>query len=349
MLVLGMTISSACSFNAVNSLNFKPSQASFGKERSVLVPKLYSDKDLSLSFFGIQDSTILSYVPSKAYFLMAQDVFSGDTLLNLCRRGRGNGEFLMVAPRPTLKDGHAYVVDNMKSSIVDVDITSSLKTGKTESYEIASLSNDKDRVLHYNVAIKTDDNYLVSYHHNTAVDTPSLQENPMFRVHDLNTGELVLTKYLFKNLTDKWKEKYAMYVGHLCGIHGHAVPGSTEVCFAMLSLPVIGFFDYKTGELRGMNFKNLPKFKIGIPRYYFFDMAVDEEYIYALLDESLSPVDSEDHDMSLVVMDYSGYVRGYYDLVGSFGNMELSCGKLFFQKQTDPGRLYYIDTKLLNL
>ena len=299
-------------FNPKSSLSFLPDYRHIDVDVESLVPQLYSDNEYYLYDFNIDDSVLVAYLSEGEHFLLAQNLNSGDTLSYLCRKGRGPLEFLLVSPRFSYRDGHAYLVDNMKSRLLDVDVRASIAKGETVILKTVDLENDKDRIQHFNMSVRTEDGYLVSYHNNTSFGKEALDDEPAFQVNDAENGAVLKSVPLFDNLTSKRLDNMAMPVGGLVSIQGCEIPGSAQICFAMHSLPVIGFFDYKNGTIRGIYLENLPKFKRNKSISYFSSITSDGENIYALLEGSDSPLDSDTHVTSLIVMDIIGNINGYY-------------------------------------
>lgn len=346
LFIAGMLLCSCNRFSFNRAFSFNLKTETIGMEASYLPPELYSEYNYCLDEFGICDSVLISYLYEGDYFFMAQSLNSSDTLGFLCRKGRGPEECLLASPFYTIDNGHAYIVDVMKSRLVYLDINKCITSERSSFDGITDLEGEGEIIRSFNMAEVAEDRLLVSYHNNTSLGKEGLADEPAFQIYDMMSGRLLNTFTPFNDISSKKIDFLATRAGKLVALHGKPIPGKSELVFAMKSFPVIGFLDYRDGTMRGIRFKDLPKFKKNKDSYHFMDIAVDKNYIYALFDGFGDPLDSEASETKLLVMDHMGNPKAYYNLGASFGNLLYSDGRLFMRKWSDLDRLYFLYTDL---
>ncbi len=304
--------------------------------------------DIKHSFldFRIYDSVIVEYATSGSYGLIALSIESGDTLVNLCRKGRGPNEALLIAPYYDIVDGVAGLLDIQTSKYFEVNMPESIRTGNTVIDREVFLLDTVFPIVYNTIRVGTDS--LFCYDAKVNLISDKLNGNPGFSLFDLKDGKRIAEYALAKKASIKLKKKSPLYPSILLNFQHCIIPEKHCICMAFISFPIVAFFDYREGTFRGVKIIGLPEFDQMKDTVYFEGVEYADDSIYLLYRGITYAQGSQDEQLSkpcskLIRMDFSGNITGCYELDDSYRKFQYSNGTFYFASGSNIEALYSMD------
>ena len=306
--------------------------------------KVFPDPLCLVGFGTSGDKLILTANLTNDHCLDVIDLATGETLQQLCRRGRGPGEFLSISPSFSIGDGSVVVYDTGAAVFSEVSIDGGLngnvthqvklkvKPGRANPIIISSYKISEHEMLGYN-SIQGSMEYVSI-------------ENPYYALFDWDSGD-ELRGY---NLFDASKIQ-----GYSEGVKVEAFAlrdcintQKTTLCFAMGGMPVLGFLDIPSGKVKGIRLKGEPPFSAKESRICFTGICAQDKYIYALyLGETQDSFSLDTSKTTLFIFDWDGQIRNKYELDGLYQSCCATPDKLYLSKieRDSQTYLYQLDIK----
>ena len=305
-------------------------------------PEILSDVEFPLGNFRITDSVLVAYDISKNFALSVFNKNSGDTLVNLCRKGRGPEEVLLVAPYYNINNGIAGIVDPMTSKYMEIDIPESIIHKRTVIKRRISLAGSQSLASYQNVRMIGKDS-LLCYDTKKNPETHSLADVPCFFLYDLRNGNCLEKYNVSKTDILKFgKRRFAVPTTELLLFRDCLIPEIHSVCFGFSHLPLVVFFDYTTGQFQGIKIKDIPEFHRRQNRMYFGHICSDDKYVYVMYYGNNA--DQWDQVQSVIFkMNFGGNIIAQYKLDGLYSQFEVENGEMYLSKVSDPTHLYILN------
>lgn len=341
VLLIGVAVS--CTPYEDRIFDFSLSDVGFPEETESLTLSLFSEIELPTSEFRIFDSILVARDACESFGLTAFSLNSGDTLLNLCRTGRGDGETLLLAPIEIV-DGVAHVADAMTTKYLEVNIPESIKQGRTVIERQSQFGNSGFSAYYSIHSVGKDT--LICNNGQQSLDTRSLTGSPGLSIFNLSDGSCIAEYQVANSKYAKlWKKNKKIAQTSLLRFSDCLVPGRDEMCLAFHYFPVVAFFDYREGVFRGIRITGIPEYRSNKDTFYFGKVYSDGECIYLLYhgdscsrlyDESLL----ENVRTNILKMNLEGEEIKCYQLDGPYSDFEI-CGRtMYLSKSTDIDHLY---------
>ena len=308
--------------------------------------KVFPDPLCLVGFGTSGDKMILTANLTNDHCLDVIDLATGETLQQLCRRGRGPGEFLSISPCFSFGDGSVVVYDTGAAIFSEVSIDGGLNGNVTHQMKLKVKPGRANPIIIS--SYKVSEHEMLAYNSiQGSMEYVSI-ENPYYALFDWNSGD-ELRGY---NLFDASKiQRYSegVKVGAFA-LEDCLNAQKSTLCFAMNSMPVFGFLDISSGKVKGIRLKGEPAYSVKEPRICFSGICAQGEYIYALYSGELQSTYSPDTSKtSLYVLDWQGRILKKYELDGLYQYCCANPDKLYLSRiESDLQMyLYQLDIKEL--
>ncbi len=311
-----------------------------------LIPVRRSEFEIPLYGFKIYDSVLVAWQAVKDFSLTACSLYSGNTLVHLCRRGRGGGETLTISPYYHIVDGVVELVENSRFRYFEINIPESIKKGQTIFDRTVILQTDNSPSTYNTILVGKDS--LLCYDAKFNTISRKLAGIPGFSMYDLKDGSLIEEYGIARDASVKLKKKSPLSLGTLFRSDDCLVPESHCLGLAFYYFPAIAFLDYETGTIRGVKIEGVPEFN-QMKRFLYFrgiEYAGGSIYLHYVGEPQNDDLSSEIHS-KILKMDLSGRIEKSFELDDLYKSMEYGNGRLYLSKASDD-YLYEIDLKKLN-
>lgn len=296
-----------------------------------VVPQKASDA-LYLAGFVVRGDELITAAGFMAdYCVDVVNLSSGDVVRRLCRKGRGPGEFLSVSPFFSLEDSSITVFDAAVGAVSEIPLDGDPSSvspkvrleappGKGTPAIMSTYKLSGPQVLAYNsiqgsaAFVSTDTPYYAIY------NLDSGKEEREFRLFDTAPLETVNEEWIRMNT-------FAL-VDCIDDAKG-------TVCFAMNTMPVYGFLDIRSGEVRGFRIKGAPAYSSEELNMCFTGICSQGRYLYALYFGKPSSQHQPGAGTVLYKLDWDGRILGKYGLDGLYRGCYATHDELFLSKVED--------------
>jgi len=348
MICAGIVCSCTMSENTV--FNFPLATVDFPKEAVSLVPGKMSDIGFDLQNFKVYDSLLVEYNSSKSYGLSVLNINSGDTLVNLCRKGRGPDETYFIAPYYDIVDGVARIVDCMNSRYSEIDLYESIKKGNTSFLSHSSFGNPGLN-LYYSTRLVGADS-LLCYESEMDLRSNTVSALPSYSLFDLKDGNCVAGYDIFRNSAYKRLKKELSSNRGLLTFRDCLIPEHHKVFLSFYHFPVVAFLDYRVGTFSGFKINGLPKYD-SKDDFLYFGQCNYSDAIFILYhgvpSSDVAPNGENGSVRSKILkMNLDGEIEGCYELDGSYYEFQISDSTMYLLKSTDSSHLYTLEMDKFN-
>ncbi len=336
----------SCTLSEEDIFDFPLSSVDLPNELIPLVPNKLSDIEFELNNFQICDSLLIEYNSTKSYALTVLSINSGDTLVNLCRKGRGPDETFFIAPYYDIVNGTARIVDCMNSRYSEIDLYESIRNGFTTVRRHSSFGNPGLNLYYSTRLIGADS--LLCYDGKTVLQTNSVSAPPTFSMFDLKDGHCVAEYGLirmnsFERLQKESDDKRNYFLFRDC-----TIPMNHTHCICFNTFPVVAFLDYRTGMIHGIKINGLPGFDIKNEFCQFRQVLFDGSNLLLLYigvpSTQLAPGgDYGSVHSKILQMNLDGSIQHCYELDGLYTQFQISNGIVYLRKAIDSSHLYTLD------
>jgi len=331
LFMAGLLLCQAChSLDEKSIFNYPVDVVDMPEVTGTLAPEEFSELEyLPRKFYMLGDSVILNYDPMPDSFFSFVDAKSGKTISTLCRRGRGPDEMLFPSIDFDIYGGFAPIVDGQKAIYYQVNLVESLKQNRTIIERSVKLTGKDFFKSSY---CGTFQDKLICL--DSQLDTPQkLFDSPYFSVFDLNDGHHLADYHPFGKIPLEEESYMKVSIQSILSLRCTSNRKTEQVFFANYLAPQVAFLDCESGDIRGIRFGEDIKMSLTKPVACFTAVCSDEDRIYAMFygkklgDKSSNP--------KLMVLDWSGNVKGMFQLAGPYYNMSISEDYLHFVPNDD--------------
>lgn len=274
------------------------------------------------------------------------DLASGETVHQLCRTGRGPGEFLSIFPPFSVTDDAAIVYDGGTGMFSEILVVGEHIGDIAHQVKLEVPPGQMNPIIAS--SHKIGKNELVVYNSIQAPSETVSIESPYYAIYDYESGSEKRTFHLYDAAPlSRFSQEVKMTMFNLQDCINRE---KGTVCFVMGALPVFGFLDTASGETKGFRLKGDQPFSTEKARMYFTAVCAQDEFIYALylgkLYEELTP---ESSTTVLYKLDWTGHVLNKYELDGIYMGCCATKDRLYLSRAEDSliWGLYQIDIKNL--
>ncbi len=347
VLVLGVF---SCSSFEDKYLSFPLSSSTAIPDQSFpVIPVKVLEFDNPLADFQISDSAIVIYAGIGDYNFTVCNINSGDTLVRLCRLGRGGGETMALSSYYDIVDGIAGVVEPARSKFYQIDISESIRNGQTIFDRDVVLQTDSP--IFYNTRMVGKDS-LLCYDAKFNIYKRFYDGIPGFSLFDLNDGSLIDEYGIGGDVSVKLKKKSPLSLGILFRSDDCLIPERHCLCLAFYFFPAVAFLDYESGTITGVKIDKVPEFDQMKGINYFSGAEYSDGSIYLLysgvsLSNKLYDGFSSEIHSKILKMDLSGKIEQCYELDDIYDSLECEHGRFYLSKPSD-NYLYTVDFKSVN-
>jgi len=307
-----------------------------------LSPEQVSDLNYpTTQFYMMGDSLLFEYLRTSDTFFSFVSIDSGDTLANVCRKGRGPDEVLLPAFYFDVYDGFAHIVDSKTAYYHKLNLKESLER------KMAVMDNSfhlEGKSLFTCVSCHTLKDKLVCL--DSRVNNPDeLSGTPYFSVFDLNDGHHLTDYHIFGEIPLEQKPYMKVSVQNILSVLCTSNRSADQLFFAHYLTPQIAFLDCDSGEVRGIRFGREHKMNLKKPIPCFRAVCSDDERIFLLYigrENGEKPADTR-----LMVLDWNGGVQGFFQLDGPYYSIAKSDSALYLGRGGMPNKLFRLPLDII--
>ncbi|MBO5562368.1 MAG: hypothetical protein J5939_01455 [Bacteroidales bacterium] len=276
-------------------------------------------EDADLTSFIVVDSFVLSYLVSGNDFLSVTPIFGEEPPLRFCSKGRGPGEFAMMAPGMDYHGGRISVVDNYYRKYYSLNLVASIDSSKTIVDKEVGLLRGDNRIWPVMSVFQIGaDSLLLRY----AANNPRRNgeevvpnDLPDYQLIDLNDGTPIEDYFCFNDASLKIGDDQVMSASTELYLYDCINEARDRICFAMVRTPQVGFLDVKSGRIHGVRLKGQPQMNRKRAFLYFLSVASYDDRIYALYSgEKEVEGQFPKSPSTLYVFDWEGNIKAKYML-----------------------------------
>jgi hypothetical protein len=330
-LITVLFLSVGCSAVSEKELLLFPVKEQINKIESVTItPERTLIESLNLMGFEAYDDKLIATADfSTDHFLEVMDLSSGVVLHQLCRKGRGPGEFLDISPLFSIEGESIIVYDAETGKMAEVSVDGGSPGAVTHQVKIESSEGGVSPIIMSSYKVTEEE--VIAY--NSIQGSPEFIgiENPYYAFYDWNSGKETRSVVLFDAAPVKdvpgemWMSAFEL--------RDCINSRKTTVCFGMHSMPVLGFIDIRTGQVTGFRLKGEPAFSVKEPKLCFTGICAQDRYIYALyFGKANNDYNPETGKSVLYKIDWDGNVLKKYELDGLYRSCCSTSDKLYLSK-----------------
>lgn len=309
-----------------------------GYSESLRASLLLDDADLES--FIIVDSSIVSYLMMGNDFISITSLHPGDMLpLHLCHKGRGPGEFSVMAPSIDYFDGHLSLVDAQYRKYYRLNFQESLDSSKTMIEKEVQLAGDSRAIWPVMAAFETGEEKLLVH------SSENMGGQPDFTLMDLRNGERVKEYGCFSPIPTEqlkqmvWDSRTLLY-SYDC------INADRDMLFsAMVRIPQVNILDLRYGSMKGFRLKGKSRLNRKQAYLHFMSVSSYQDRIFALYSGD-KEIDNQTltSPSSLYVFDWEGNIRAKYLLDGAYQRCFVTDTGIYLSKwdENDKKGLYWV-------
>ena len=328
-------------------LQFPIMEISNTSEPERIIAEKVATDIVDLTGFAVLENKLISTSRFGAdHCLDVIDLKSGETLHQLCRAGRGPGEFLNLSPLFSITEEAAVVYDSMRGMVSEVCVDGENVGDIIHQVKLEVPSGEGVPIIM--TCYKVNEENLVAYNSIQAPFEEVSIENPYYAVYDYETGFEKRAFHLFDATPlSRTSEGVTMTAFDLRDCINYE---NNQVCFTMGKMPVFGFLDISSGEVRGFRLKGEQPFSTKENRIYFTGVCARGQFIYALyVGKSRSELTPEACTTMLYKLDWAGHILNRFELDGFYRGCCAASDRIFLSKMEDAQTvaLYQLDINKL--
>lgn len=300
---------------------------------------------LDLTGFAVWgDKLIATEGFMSKYCLDLVDLASGESR-QLCRKGRGPGEFLSVFPLFSVADGSVIVYDSLTGKVSEVRVDGDNVGNVIHEVKLeVPLGQGIPMIMS---TYKLNGGELLAYNSIQAPDEFVSIESPYYVLFDYESGAEKRAFQLFDAAplahSSEWDSATAFDLRDC--MNGER----TTACFVMGTMPVFAFLDIPSGKVKGFRLNGAPTFSTDENRSFFAGVCAQDQFVYALYFGKTGSELSREASTILYKLDWDGHILKKYELDGLFRGCCATSDRLYLSKIEDSLNwgLYQLDiTKL---
>lgn len=344
LLAVLCAIVSGCSHVAEQELlSFPVSEENDRSQAEVVFPEKITGA-LNLLGFAVRGNELIVTSDFMAdYCLDVIDLTSGETVRQLCRKGRGPGEFLSISPFFSLESETVTVYDYPSRTLSDVSLSGEIIGSAIHRVELEATPKRGQPIIQS--SYKVFDTQLLAYNSIQGSAEFVSIDTPYYALYDLESGAEKRQFTLFASSPmDDYSEDVRMNAFSLVDCIN---PQKTSLCFALSSMPVYGFLDIRTGKVKGFRIKGAPSFSATELQMCFTGICAQNDCIYALYFGRPAKEHMPGVNTYLYKFDWNGRILGKYELDGLFRSCYATPDALYLSKVEDNQTLclYRLETR----
>ena len=308
--------------------------------------KVLPDDELDLTGFAVCGDKLISTASFMSqYCLSLVDLASGESRQQLCRKGRGPGEFLSVFPLFTVADGSIIVYDSLTGKVSEVRVSGDNVGDVAHEVKLeVPLGQGTPMIM---TTYKLNGGELLAYNSIQAPEEYVSIESPYYALFDYETGAEKRAFQLFDATPLAHSSEWASTTAF--DLRDCVSGDKTTACFVMGTMPVFGFLDIESGKVKGFRLKGAPTFSADENRTFFAGVCAQDRFVYALYFGKTGSELGREPVTTLYKFDWSGHILKKYELEGLYRGCYATSDKLYLSKIEDDMHwgLYQLDIKKL--
>ncbi len=297
--------------------------------------------------FNVVEKSIISYMLTGPDYLSVTPVDGEKATFGLCRKGRGPGEFISMAPSFDYDDGHLNLMDAHLGKYYSLNLKESLDSAKTIIDKSCTLPWTYDRFNPILAAFSIGKDSLLVYQ--TVVENSfgrGDSNRPIYVLLKLSTSEVVKQYDCFGRVPSHSRTEMLLDTQQLLHVWHCMNTERNRLCFAMLRTPQINIMDIHTGFTRGFRLDGRPRLNRNRMYLYFLSVCSHENFIYALYsgDEGMNPSSTPLSPATLYVFDWEGRIHEKYLLDAPYQRCVVTADGIYLSKWEDNSGmgLYFV-------
>lgn len=308
--------------------------------------KVFPDPLCLVGFGTSENRLILTADLINDHCLDVIDLTTGEICRQLCRRGRGPGEFLSISPCFSIEDGSVLVYDTGAATFSEVPIDEGIGGNVTHQVKLKVKPGRATPIIIS--SYKISDHEMLAYNSiQGSMEYVSI-ENPYYAMFDWDSGDETRGYNLF-DATKIQRFSEGVKVGAFA-LEDCLNTQKTTLCFAMSGMPVLGFLDIPSGKVRGIRLKGEPAYSVKEPRICFSGICAQGEYIYALYaGETQSSYSPDSSKTALYVLDWEGRFLKEFELDGLYQYCCATPDKLYLSRIESDLQMYLYQLDIKDL
>ena len=278
--------------------------------------------DMLLAEFKVVDSAVISYLVMENEFLSVSFLNQDTPPLRLCRKGRGPGEFAVMAPPLDYYNGHLTLFDLKYRKYYSLDLQQSIDSAKTVISREVQMVDTTTAIWPLLSAFQTGNDSLLLH------TSKKMEDPPQFYLMDLKSGEQ-LREYAYFS-----KGPRSLFKSIDC-----INPERNVLFSAMIRIPQINYLDLRTGSIKGFRLEGRPRLNRDKQYLYFMSVSTYQDLIYALYSgEREIDYRAPQSPSTLYVFDWEGNIRAKYLLDDAYLRCSVSeDGTIYLSKLREDG------------
>lgn len=297
-------------------------------------PEKVFPNTLDLTGFALcEDMLIVPATFVSDYCLDIIDLASGEPWQQLCRKGRGPGEFLSVSPLFSVTDESVIVYDGGTGKVSEVNVVGENIGDIAHQVKLEIPSGQGAPMIMS--SYKVNEEEIVAYNSIQAPIEYVSIENPFYALYDFKNGKKKQSYDLFDaaplSRFSEWTSTTAFDLRDCMNRE------KTTVCFAMGAMPILGFLDIQSGKAKGFRLKGAPASFSKENRFFFSGVCAHDEVIFALyLGKTGVELESASGRTTMLYkIDWNGRILKKYELEGVFRGCYATKDRLYLSKVED--------------
>jgi len=312
----------------------------------IFTEKVLPDEVLDLTGFAVYGDNLVSTASFMSqYCLTLVDLASGESWQQLCRKGRGPGEFLSVFPLFSVADGSIIVYDSLTGKVSEVRVSGDNVGDVAHEVKLeVPLGQGTPMIM---TTYKLNGGELLAYNSIQAPEEYVSIESPYYALFDYETGAEKRAFQLFDATPLAHSTEWASTTAF--DLRDCMNGDRTTVCFVMGTMPVFGFLDIQSGKVKGFRLNGAPTFSKDENRTFFTDVCSQGQSVYALYFGKTGSELNREPVTTLYKLDWGGHILKKYELDGLYRGCYATSDKLYLSKIEDDMHwgLYQLDIKKL--
>lgn len=311
-----------------------------------VLPEKVAD-GLNLTGFGVlRNELVVTSGFMGDYCLDIVDLVSGEVVRQLCRKGRGPGEFLAVSPFFSIEQESVIVYDMANGTVSEVLLSGDAVGSAIHQVRLEAAPGKG----HPNImsSYKVSEKELIAYNSIQGSAEFVSIDTPYYTVYDWTSGEEKQSFVLFDTTPLEKEIEWARM--NAFALFDCLNNQRTVLCFAMNSMPVYGFLDIQTGKVTGFRIKGAPTFSADEPHQFFTGICAQGDFVYALyFGRPTSEHQPGTANTFLYKLDWDGRILKKCELEGLYRSCSATPDELFLSKVEENQTLclYRLDISLL--